>query len=185
MSIIPEKRIYAIEDIEKLPEGVHAELIDGEIYYMAAPTVFHQELSMAVSSAIYNYICSNKGKCRVFTAPFSVFLEGVENRHNYLEPDITVVCDAEKLDNGKGCSGAPDWIIEITSPSTASHDYLRKMRLYQMAGVKEYWIVSPEEKKVSVLLFAHTENPYKAYSFSEDIPVDIFQGFSINISSLL
>ena len=104
---------YTIEDIYALPEGQRAELIDGQIYDMAPPNTMHQRIVMNLSRKIANYINAHNGGCEVFPAPFAVFLN--KDSKNYVEPDISIICDKDKLDD-RGCNGAPDWIIEIVSP---------------------------------------------------------------------
>ena len=96
---------YTVKDIVSLPEGERAELIDGVWYDMASPTPEHQGIVSAVNTELMNHIRRNGGKCKVFPAPFAVFLNNDDR--NYLEPDVTVVCDGEKIDE-KGCHGAPD-----------------------------------------------------------------------------
>lgn len=167
-----DTQTHKVDDIEKLPENVRAELIDGQLYYLTAPSMTHQEISGFLFNRIYNYIENNDGKCRVFAAPFAVYLD----EENYLEPDISVICDRKKLDS-KGCHGAPDWIIEIISQSTASIDDITKLNKYHEAGVKLYWIVNPMQKKVTVWYFERYY--YVEYAFGEDIPVDIYRDFSI------
>lgn len=179
MTAIPEKKIYTIEDIENLPEGQRAELIDGDLYLFAAPTRIHQEISYQISRIIGNYISGNKGTCKVYPAPFDVRLFGDDSV--VVQPDISVTCDPDKLTD-KGCSGAPDWIIEVVSPSSIEQDYYRKLGLYQAAGVKEYWIVNPETQKTTVYVFPRQ---YGLYDFTDEIPVSIYPGFSIRISDLL
>ena len=117
MNALQEDAAYTVEDIYALPEGERAELIDGQIYYMAAPGRKHQQLLGAVYRKIADYIDSHGGECEVDIAPFAVFLN--RDSKNYVEPDISVVCDKGKLDD-RGCFGAPDWIIEIVSPSSRS-----------------------------------------------------------------
>ncbi len=99
---------------------------------------------------IANYIDSKKGVCQVIAAPFAVFLN--EDDINYVEPDISVICDKSKLDE-KGCHGAPDWIIEIVSLSSKPRDYMTKLFKYRMAGVREYWIVDPGKQMTTVYGF--------------------------------
>ena len=108
---------YTIADIYALPDGERAELLDGKIYYMALPDTRHQ---MLVSDFIYrirDHISRNHGECVVFPAPFAVFIN--QDERNYVEPDISVICDKNKITD-RGCNGAPDWVIEIVSPSTIS-----------------------------------------------------------------
>ena len=133
-----------------MPDGVRAELIDGQIYYMSSPGRTHQRISLFLSRVIGNYIESEGGNCEVYAAPFAVFLNNDEV--NYFEPDISVICDTSKLDE-KGCHGAPDWIIEIISPENKSMDYFKKLFKYQSAGVREYWIVDPTKELVMVYRF--------------------------------
>ena len=140
---LPKNNSYTIEDIFALPEGKRAELIDGQIYDMAPPSPFHQKLVMELSATIRNYIRAKGEFCEVHPAPFAVFLN--KDTQNYVEPDISVICDVDKIDH-KGCNGAPDFIIEIVSPSSQRMDYLTKLLKYRSAGVREYWIVNPVTK---------------------------------------
>ena len=138
--VLAQEKFYTIDDIYHLPEGKRAELVDGQIYDMAPPTRKHQEILSFLHAAIYNYITGNKGECKVYPAPFAVFLFADDSK--YLEPDISVICDKGKLDE-HGCKGAPDWVVEIVSPGSRSMDYYTKLSLYRSAGVREYWIVDP------------------------------------------
>ncbi len=122
---------YTTDDIYALPDGKRSELINGQIYDMAPPNRIHQRLSFFLSRAIADFIDSKKGSCEVYPAPFAVFLNA-DNR-NYVEPDISVICDKDKLDE-HGCLGAPDWIIEIASPGTRCMDYGIKLFKYRTAG---------------------------------------------------
>ena len=124
MDALGKDYIYTIDDIYALPEGKRAELIDGQIYYMAPPGRTHQQISGYLHSAIYNHIKKEHGDCEVYASPFAVFLN--KDSANYVEPDISVICDTSKLDE-KGCHGAPDWVIEIVSPSSKSRDYMVKL----------------------------------------------------------
>ncbi|MCI8448322.1 MAG: Uma2 family endonuclease [Eubacterium sp.] len=168
--------MYTIEDIYALPEGERAELIDGQIYYMAPPSRTHQKLSMFFSSEISNYIKEKKGICEVYSAPFAVFLNKDET--NYVEPDISVICDTDKLDE-QGCHGAPDWIIEIVSPSNKSMDYLTKLFKYRAAGVREYWIVDPI--KLMIIVYTFGKESMEEYSFGDKVPAGIFDDFTIKV----
>ena len=176
MDALRKEEIYTIDDIYALPDGERAELIDGKIYYMAPPGWKHQRISSYLHNQIYNYINSNNGKCEVLAAPFAVFLN--EDDINYIEPDISVICDISKLDD-KGCHGAPDWIIEIVSPSSRPRDYLIKLFKYRNAGVKEYWIVDPDKKMTTVYLFE--KETVEQYFWGENIPVGIYEDFSIKV----
>lgn len=170
------KETYTIEDIYALQEGERAELIDGQIYYLATPSRTHQKLLLSLSRKIADYIDSKGGECEIDIAPFAVFLNNDDI--NYVEPDISVICDSSKLDD-KGCHGAPDWIIEIVSPGSKSMDYYKKLLKYNTAGVREYWIVDPTKELVMVYRFE--KETMDQYSFGEDIPVGIYDDFSIKI----
>lgn len=151
-------------------------MIDGQIYYIAAPGTEHQRLSDYLHNKIYNYISSKNGQCEVYAAPFAVFLN--KDDKNYVEPDLSVICDKSKITE-KGCNGAPDWIIEIVSPSTRSMDYYKKLLKYRTAEVKEYWVVDSERQIVTVYNFEHDN--MKEYFFEDEIPVGIYEGFSIRM----
>lgn len=110
-------------------------MIDGQIYYMAPSSTKHQRILSFLHLEIGNYIRSKSGECEVFPSPFAVFLFADDSK--YLEPDISVICDRNKL-NDRGCNGAPDWVIEIVSPSSRPMDYYTKLSLYRSAGVREY-----------------------------------------------
>ena len=176
MDVLKKEEVYTIEDIYALPNGERAELIDGKIYYMAPPNTKHQRLVHFFDREIGNYIQSKHGECEVFPAPFAVFLN--ENDINYVEPDISVICDKNKISD-KGCHGAPDWIIEIVSPSSKQMDYYKKLFKYRTAGVREYWVVDPEKELVTIYSFE--KDSMEEYSFDKDIPVGIYESFSIKV----
>lgn len=167
---------YTIEDIYNLPDGQRAELIDGELYMMATPSTEHQRLVTEFTYLIKDYIRHNNGVCEIFPAPFAVFLNAKNDI--YLEPDISVICDKNKLTD-EGCKGAPDWIIEVVSPSSRSMDYNKKLLKYGTAGVREYWIVDPMKQRVTVYLFE--KESVEDYPFGIDIPVGIYDNFSIRV----
>lgn len=188
---------YTLADIEALPDGERAELIDGEMFRMDAPLRIHQDIVMELSFEIKSYIRKNKGNCKVYAAPFAVRIK--KDNCNYVEPDISVVCDHEKLDK-KGCYGAPDWVIEILSPSSVKMDCERKVQLYCETGVREYWIVDPEKETVTVYDFAHSDtaqptdgacalaaeswNKPLLYSFTKQVKAGIFENLWLDFSKL-
>ncbi len=167
---------YTIEYIYALPDGERAELIDGQIYSMAPPNTRHQRILNYINTEINMYIRKNNGECEVFPAPFAVFLN--DDDMNYVEPDISVICDKNKISD-KGCHGAPDWVIEIISPSSRAMDYFTKLFQYQKSGVREYWIVDPIKQRITVYFFE--KELVEEYSFGEEIPVGIYEGFSIKV----
>jgi Uma2 family endonuclease len=177
---LPEEKIYTIADILALPEGERAELIDGKIYYMASPSEMHQRILGELFWLTKNYIKDKGGPCRVYPAPFAVFLN---DDRDYLEPDIVVVCDPDKLKTD-GCHGAPDWVLEIVSPNSASHDYMRKSVAYSEAGVREYWIVDPHKKTTNVYSFSDEVYTPTQYSFGEQVKVGIYEDLVIDFSQI-
>lgn len=180
MALLKEK-FYTIDDIYALPDGRRAELIDGQWYDMAPPSRLHQKISGELHTIIRNYIRKHGGSCDVYAAPFAVFLN--QDDRNYVEPDLSVICDKSKLDD-HGCVGAPDWIIEIVSPSSPRMDYGIKLFKYRTAGVREYWVVNPMKQSVIVYDFEQEEGTNQ-YSFDEAVPGCIFEGLEICISDLL
>jgi len=116
-----------------LPDGERAELIDGQIYYMAASSRIHQRIVMEISFRIRDYIGRKNGSCEIYPSPFAVFLNADDK--TYVEPDISVICDKSKLTD-KGCNGSPDWIIEVVSPSSKYMDYFTKLFKYRNAGLE-------------------------------------------------
>ncbi|HIS31893.1 MAG TPA: Uma2 family endonuclease [Candidatus Limivivens intestinipullorum] len=177
---LPQENTYTIEDIYSLPEGTRAELIDGQIYYMAPPNRIHQEIVHFLDRTIGNYIVQKEGSCKIYPAPFAVLLN--KDDRNYVEPDLSVICDLSKL-NDKGCQGAPDWIIEIVSPGNPEHDYITKLEKYKTAGVREYWIVDPKAKSVTVYFF-EGDIWAKSYTFSNTVPVNIYDDLTIDFTQL-
>jgi len=169
-----ESREYTVDDIYALPEGERAELIDGKIYFMSSPSAAHQRVLGKLYRIIADYIDSKKSNCEVFLAPFAVFLNN--DNKNYVEPDIFVVCDKYKLDE-KGCNGAPDWVIEIVSPSSRSMDYFTKLFKYRESGVREYWTVDPQSKMIKVYNFEKGE--YAEYSFAEKAVSGIYEDLTV------
>ena len=178
---LPQERIYTTDDIYNLPDGERAELIDGQIYYMAPPTRRHQLIAGNLFTIINTYIKSRGGSCEPYIAPFAVFLNADDK--NYVEPDISVICDKSKLTD-KGCNGAPDWIIEIVSSGSRRMDYYTKLFKYRTAGVREYWIVDPQRKTVTVNYF---ENDLLnvPYTFDSVIKVNIYKDLYIDFSEIV
>lgn len=174
--------IYTEEDYYNLPGNVRAELIDGQFYYMSAPSRIHQKILMELSATIRDYIRSKNGPCEVYPAPFAVKLFS-ENDRNVVEPDISVICDPNKLTD-QGCTGAPDWIVEIVSPSNSSHDYVLKLHLYACAGVREYWIVNPLSRKIFVYYLEETDFKADAYTFQDKVNVNIYDDLWIDFKAL-
>lgn len=170
---------YTIDDIYNLPDGQRAELIDGVLYMMATPGMVHQRLVMELSFQIRDYIGRKNGGCEVFPSPFAVFLNS--NNQIYVEPDVSVICDKHKL-TSEGCKGAPDWIIEIVSPSSHSMDYNKKLLKYGTAGVREYWIVDSQKSRVTVYNFEN--DTAEEYSFFDKVKTGIFEDLEVDFSGI-
>lgn len=188
MALPAEKARYTFADVLAWPDDERAELIDGEAVLMApAPTTAHQLISGELFGQLHSYL---KGKkCKVISAPFDVRLfeqdgDSPEDIDTVVDPDISIVCDPSKLDE-HGCKGAPDMVVEILSPSTQRHDRLVKLGLYQRAGVREYWIVSPEERTVQVFLYKDGSLlPHEVYSREDVAKVNVLDGCFIELSKV-
>lgn len=178
---LPSRKINTSEDYWNLPEGERAELIDGELIAMAPPSRIHQKLVMELSATIRQYTHAGNGDCEVYPAPFAVDLNADDK--TYIEPDISVICDKKKLTD-RGCSGAPDFVIEIVSPSSRKMDYSTKNALYSEAGVREYWIVDPAKERTTVYRYEEDAAPI-IIPFSEAIAVGIYGDLSITVGDLL
>lgn len=179
MDAVRQLEYCTIDDIYNLPEGQRAELIDGELYMMATPGRIHQRLVMELSFRIRNYIGSKNGDCEVYPSPFAVFLNADDSI--YLEPDISVICDKNKLTE-EGCKGAPDWILEIVSPTSRQMDYNKKLFKYRTAGVREYWIVDPMKQQITVYNFEY--DTFEEYSFSDKVKAGIYEDFEIDFAQI-
>lgn len=154
MALPAEKINYTFADVLSWDEDERIEIISGKVFMMATPSRIHQKITGELFRQLANFL---EGKqCEVYAAPFGVRLfeqdgDSEENVDTVVEPDISVVCDRSKLDK-RGCKGAPDMIVEVLSPSTLRHDRLVKLNLYQQAGIREYWIIDPENRAVQVFL---------------------------------
>lgn len=156
------------------------EIYDGQIFYMADASQLHQELSNELSYSITSYIKSKKGICKIFTAPFDVKLN--DTPLVVVQPDIMLICDKNKLD-GKRCNGAPDFIIEITSPSNSPDDYVKKLYYYQTYGVREYWIVDAKNQSITVYYFKDDPKP-TIYTFQDKVKVNIYDDLYLDFKEL-
>ena len=178
-AVAKQTNYYIIEDIYNLPNGQRAELIDGKLYMMAAPGRVHQRIVMELSFRIREYIGRNGGDCEVYLSPFAVFLNA--NDRIYLEPDISIICDKNKLTD-EGCKGAPDWIIEVVSPSSRPMDYNKKLFKYRTAGVREYWIVDYERNLITVYNFEHDE--MTDHTLKDKVKAGIYEDFEIDFEGI-
>ena len=181
---------YSYADYLTWMDDTRRELIDGVVYVLSAPTRFHARVSDLLWGKIWNFITKRKGKCEIYHAPFDVrFPKNGETDdkkiYTVVQPDICVVCDLSKLD-AKGCIGAPDLIVEVQSPSTAKKDMREKFDLYERTGVREYWIVFPREKGLTVFLLGKNGkyDQGTSYQFEGKVPVAIFKGLEIDLEEL-
>ncbi|MEO1416949.1 MAG: Uma2 family endonuclease [Bacteroidota bacterium] len=164
------------------------ELIRGKIFRMSpAPNMGHQQLSGELYFQIRSFL--KKNKCKVFSAPFDVHLPSphLEDSDTVVQPDLCMVCDPSKLDR-RGCHGAPDWVIEILSPSTVHKDLNEKFQLYQLAGVPEYWVVFPFERSLAVYLL-NEEGYYQSlqpqpFTVPNQVPCHALPGLSIDMEAI-
>jgi Uma2 family endonuclease len=186
MAIPKLEQEYSYADYLNWDESERWEIIDGIAFMQATPSRVHQGISGGLFLQFGNYL---KGKsCKVYPAPFCVRLDIKKNDNdvkNVVEPDITIVCDPSKLDE-KGCNGSPDMVVEILSPSTNKNDRLIKFNKYEKAGVREYWLVDPEPKLVTV--FTLQENGKYGrpdmYTDEDRVKVSIFEDLEIDLESV-
>lgn len=165
---------YTVEDYLAWPEDQRIELIDGVIYDMAAPTDIHQIIAFEVGNVLRNYIRDKKGQCIPIVSPIDVQLDMDDK--TMVQPDVLILCDRNKFKNGR-IYGAPEFIVEVLSPSTRKKDMIKKLSKYQAAGVKGYWIVDPKEKKVIVYSNMTPEaKEVVIYPFESEIPVGLYDG---------
>ncbi|MBP3720041.1 MAG: Uma2 family endonuclease, partial [Clostridia bacterium] len=162
---------YTTEDLAAIPEDQHYELIDGVLIKLEAPTRIHQAISMYLCVKLYEFIEENGGKCEVYAAPLDVRLD--RDNKTMVEPDILVCCEPGIMQDR--IEGAPDFCVEILSPSTRVKDQLLKRYKYERAGVREFWAVDPEYRRVLVYRFGETTEEM-IYSMKETVPVGIYDG---------
>ncbi len=144
--------LHTYADYLQWPEDVRYELIDGVAYLMSpGPDRAHQEVAGEIYRQLANALDGRP--CRAYIAPLDVRLpkagESDELATTVVQPDVMAVCQTERLDR-RGVRGAPEFVVEVLSPSTASHDQVRKLRAYERAGVREYWLVHPTDRVITV-----------------------------------
>lgn len=181
-----KKKHYTYADYVTWPDDERWELINGVPYAMfAAPKTIssdspqmHQEMVGEIHRQLANFL---KGKpCKIFMAPFDVRLNADNDDDIVVQPDVLVVCDKNKLD-GKCCNGAPDFVVEILSPSTAARDRVDKFQAYLAAGVREYWIVDPETKTIQVCVLQNSFYAVVIHKPNQSLPVTVLEGCSIDM----
>jgi Uma2 family endonuclease len=155
-----------------LPDDQRVELIDGYFFYMEAPSLVHQRIAGEVYRQIANFIREKQGNCIPFISPIDVQLDCDE--HTMVQPDVSILCHEERMTR-QCIFGAPDFVLEIISPSTKRKDSIKKLAKYENAGVREYWILDPYEKRILVYFFENEICP-AIYGFDKPVPINIYNG---------
>ena len=180
---------YTYADYLTWLDDKRRELIDGFVSLMTpAPRRIHQEISSHLHREISNYLVNRN--CKIYHAPFDVRLMKKNEKNdrdivNVVQPDISVICDLSKLDD-RGCIGAPDFIVEILSPATQKRDLKDKYKLYEQSGVKEYWIIYPNDKIIYQYIL-NAKNKYEQkdiYVEDDKISPHIFLELTIKLSDI-
>lgn len=180
MNAAKQMPIMTLVEYEATPDDERIEVYEGIPYAMSAPSITHQRILGELHFLLKDYIRRHNGKCETFIAPCDVKLDN--DPLTILQPDLFVVCDPDKLDK-KRCNGAPDFIIEVVSPNNAAHDYVKKLSYYQYYGVKEYWIVDPDNQNITVYNF-EKEIYASRYTFDDKVNVGIYDDLYIDFSPL-
>ena len=183
-----KEKHYTYADYLTWPDDARYELIDGEAFLMApAPLIEHQEVAGDVYHQLRNQL---DGKpCRPYIAPVDVRLprndEADAAIDTVVQPDVLVVCDPSKIDR-RGVRGAPDWLLEVLSPSTAAHDQIAKRRTYERAGVREYWLVHPGDRTLTVYVLDNGQyGRPEIYELKDATPIGVLPGVSIAWDALV
>ena len=176
------QRASTLADYYALPDDRRCELIDGVLYDINAPTLLHQDIIFTVHRQFHDYIQQKKKPCRVFSSPVDVQLDCDDQ--SMLQPDLVVLCRKEQL-RAAGIYGAPDYVLEVLSPSTRKRDLILKLAKYQTAGVREYWIINPEKRIVSVYSWIEGHESADMYSFGDEIPSGIYPDLKIRLADVV
>ena len=183
-----QEKHYTYADYLTWPDDARYELIDGEAFLMApAPLIEHQEVAGEVFRQLANQL---DGKaCRPYIAPVDVRLprndEADAAIDTVVQPDVLVVCDPSKIDR-RGVRGAPDWLLEVLSPSTAAHDQIAKRRTYERAGVREYWLVHPGDRTLTVYVLDNGQyGRPEIYELKDATPIGVLPGVAIAWDALI
>jgi len=180
---IDKNRRYTYADYLEWEGPERYQLFNGEAFQMASPSVNHQALLIYLAAQFDVFL---RGKpCKVFASPLDVRLfPKKDNSDNIvLQPDLLVVCDKDKLGK-RSVNGAPDLVVEIVSPSNTHSEVFHKFHYYLEAGVREYWVIEPETKKVQVHIYDNGHYVITAYEGNARIPVTILPGLEIPLEDL-
>jgi len=180
---IPAKG-YTYKDYLSWGDDVRFELMDGIPHVMPSPTVWHQRVLGEILGQLGNWL--EDKPCEVIPAPFDVrlFPQADKSDRMVVQPDVLVICDGEKLSDGKACQGAPDFVVEVVSKGTRGKDFREKKALYEKAGVREYWVV--EAGAVYKYVPADGEYRETVYDLDDDftISVDVLPGCDIDFRKI-
>lgn len=172
---------YSLQDYYNLPDNVRAELIDGVLYFKGSPSYLHQLVAFETAYQISSYIREKQGECHVIMSPLDVQLDCDDD--TIVQPDIMVSCKKEQREEW-GICGAPDMVVEITSPSTRGLDMKKKLEKYRDAGVREYWIIDLQKRVILTYFFEGDINPH-IYNLENEIPVAIFEEeYKVKLSAI-
>jgi Uma2 family endonuclease len=182
-AVIDLNRKYSAVDYLSWNDNIRRELIEGAVKLMSGINRWHNDVTVGISEFFARNFDRHKHNCYLFYAPFDVFLSD----DTVVQPDFGIVCDLSKVTDS-GIHGAPDFIVEILSPSSLKHDAHEKFSLYEKFGVKEYWIISPREKCINVFIL-QTDGRYDngtTYDINQnaDIPISIIEGLKIKVSDI-
>jgi len=176
-----DERRYTYSDYLEWDDDQRWELVDGVPFLMSAPTWQHQKICSNLHYLLYGLL---KGKpCDVYYSPFDVRLNADTFDNTVVQPDILVICDHTKLEK-TGCKGAPDFVVEVLSPATSSWDRHRKFDLYRKAGVREYWIVEPDTKKVSAHILSGEDYITRIYGDTDVAPISALDNCEIDLAEV-
>lgn len=183
---LPQECAYTYEDMQEWDTNTRYELYDGRPVALAAPAPRHQEIVSELNGQFRNYLLGKK--CKVYPAPLDVRLferkgDRPGDTGTVVQPDLLVLCDPEKLDK-HGVRGAPDLAVEVLSPTSAVYDRLLKFNLYRQAGVREYWIVDPDERIVTVFTLQNGQYFTSVYGPGDQIPVGVLENCSIDLTTV-
>ena len=163
---------YTLDDYLALPDDQRVELIDGVFYDMSAPTRLHQRIAGEIHRQISNYILEHGGSCEPYIAPVDVQLD--RDERTMVQPDVIIICESDQESPAR-IIGAPDFVLEVISPSTRRKDCLLKLHKYENAGVREYWILDPYQEKLLIYWFEQDDIP-QIRGLEEPVPVGIYGG---------
>lgn len=184
----PDKMKVSYKEFKKITEDSEHryEYIDGYLYLMVSPTVKHQRVVRNLLVKLDNWF-RNK-ECEPFTSPFEVTLykgDEIQENINIVQPDILVICDQEKIDEEDRYQGTPELVIEVLSKTSKHRDFVTKLELYRITGIKEYWIVNPFTEEINIFTFDNDEiREVTTYKKDEILKSFVFKGLEINLSEI-